>query len=144
MLDVFKVGLRIELEVQKVIAQRRRCLPRNLAVRIYVPHRISSGFELSQHFCKNPVTGRMHAISPEAGGNFIGSINDLLEDFVRRDWHGGRCLNCRRGSPPKLATRPITAARKSTLWFPASASANSMYEISVAASTDFALLGHHK
>ena len=35
---------------------------------IYVPHRISGCFEFSQHFSANQVTGRVDAISPEAGG----------------------------------------------------------------------------
>ena len=36
-----KVGLRIELQVQKIIVQLWCRLPRNLTVGIYIPHRIS-------------------------------------------------------------------------------------------------------
>jgi hypothetical protein len=41
MSEILKVGLSVELKVQKVIAQPRRRLPRNFTVGMYVPHRIS-------------------------------------------------------------------------------------------------------
>jgi hypothetical protein len=47
MSDVLKVGLRIELTVDKTIEQPWHCFPGNLTVGINAPHRISGRFEFS-------------------------------------------------------------------------------------------------
>jgi len=56
---------------------------------VYVSHRISGRFEFSEHFCKNPVTGRMDGITPEARGGHESLIGVLRENFVHQNWHIG-------------------------------------------------------
>ena len=56
-LDVLKVIFDIDLKIHKIIVQPWCRLPRNSTVGVYVPHRISNGFEFSQHFCRNQLTG---------------------------------------------------------------------------------------
>ena len=66
--NALKIILRIKYKVLEIIAQPWRRLPCNFAVEVYVSHRISGRFEFSQHFCNNPVTSRVDAVTPEAGG----------------------------------------------------------------------------
>jgi hypothetical protein len=80
-LDVLKVALGIELEVDDIIAQLWRGLPGNSTIGVHETHRITSGFELAQNFRKSQATGRMDAITPEAGG-FNSSLSELFENVI--------------------------------------------------------------